>query len=364
MLCLGGGFGLSFVIALYIYLKLCNSEEELASQAAFAKLLLSWGELVLIFVISVLATRINDKESEIRYLMNQMFKYHRHQVTPWLKERGIMLDANHKKSVKAGEAIILGSGYGSFIFPFVLLAMFFHPLEPIHNIALEWLEWELSLHTITWSHAVFFPVIMVAGSAAANTIIAIANLITCYFLIATLALGDMMPVAVAKVKSRNNVTLQTSFYGVLSDEEIIKKFRYQQLLNLLVNHVVANVRISMQHVAMLTAACTMACFAVKYTSVVVEAGVVGYIIVGTFFMVPVLIEYLEASYFGSIVQLSQELKQKCDKLVGRRMLMKVFSRSCVTLYVKEAYPFFNITKDHFLAFMSEVVDKTITLLLW
>lgn len=364
IVCLGGGFGIGFVITIQIYLKLSNAEEELASQTAFAILLLAWGEMIVIFSISTLATLINDKEWEIRYLMNQMFRYHTHYLMPWLNQRDISLDIAHKKKIIAGGAIILGSGYISYLFPFILLGAFFHPLEPVHNIALEWLEWNISLETLTTIHIVFFPGIFIAASAAANTIITIVNLITCYFLIATLAIEDMTPVRVAQIKSTKYASFETNFYGVLSDEEIIQNYRVQQLFYLLINDIVASLRVSLHHVALLASPCIMAYFAIKFSSVVKETGLVGHFIIGMFIMVPILIEFLEAKWFGTLVDISENFKDKCSKLTGRRKLMKVFSRSCATFYVKQAYPFFTISKETFLEFMGQVVDKTITLLLW
>ncbi len=70
------GFLLCMAYPIQIYIMVKNADEELKTATQFAILVLTWGELILLMTINLLAFRIYLVQHEIMYAQNQMFRYH------------------------------------------------------------------------------------------------------------------------------------------------------------------------------------------------------------------------------------------------------------------------------------------------
>ncbi len=263
-----------------------------------------------------------------------------------------------------GELNINTTAVVSWLLPFLLLVIFFHPLEPVHNIIFEWFEFDLNIHNIRLIHLTLLPFWFLSIHAAGNTVIVYGILVTCYYLISTSALADMTPTEIARKKGSRRYVFQTQYYGELEDDEIIIKYRTQQLFNIWVNKIMASICVSLQHVACLAVCSIMAYFAIKFPHVLAESGIVGYMIVVVCFLAGISVQFLEAYMLGNLADISDNFITQIDTKMERGALIKKFVKSCRTFYVEEAYPFFRVDKGTFLEFYAKVVDQTITLLLW
>jgi len=141
-------------------------------------------------------------------------------------------------------------------------------------------------------------------------------------------------------------------------------FRMQQILNGLYNDIVASTLISFHFVALIATVSVMTTFFISYQNVIQETGMVGYVVVIGCILLPLVIVYLESIMLGRIVDMSDDFIGIGWNTVGRKTMYSKFVKSCKTLYLQQAYPYFTIHKGTFFEFCNEAVDKTITLLLW
>lgn len=150
----------------------------------------------------------------------------------------------------------------------------------------------------------------------------------------------------------------------MEDREIILLYRIQQLFLTLINQVMKTVLISLQHVATLSTASIMIYFAIKFDSVISETGFIGWVVVLGAVAVPFVVEFNEAIMLSALADVSEGFVGSGKKMVMRNTYYYKFLRSCPLFILHEAYPFYTVDKSTFLDFCAQVVDYTITLLLW
>jgi len=176
-------------------------------------------------------------------------------------------------------------------------------------------------------------------------------------------LDDLTPETLTK-RQAGRVYLQTRFYGELEDSEVINMYRTIRLFNVLMNDIVASAGMAFHHVACLTTFSALIFLVIRYNDVFLESGFMSMFIIGCVIVTPAVIILAESSMFAELASLSDGFIEEGRKITARKTMYRKFIASCQTFYVEEAYPFYKIGTDTFLAFVSEGLDKSITLLLW
>ncbi len=150
----------------------------------------------------------------------------------------------------------------------------------------------------------------------------------------------------------------------MTDDMVISMYRTQKLLNLLLNEIMATVLISFHQVGLLVTTTAMPYFGIKFQTVIHQVGIIGYFTVYSIAIAPLCLVCYQSIYFGRLVEITQTFKPKGLHLFPRKLLFHKFARSCETFNVEEAYPFYRFNRETFLLFCEQVLNYTVTLILW
>ncbi|CAL8112110.1 unnamed protein product [Orchesella dallaii] len=311
----------------------------------------------IIFLIIVMIFNLDD----FIYLMNQMLSYNK-AVLEMLKSKNIELEATHRKNMLILELTMIPIFLISTTLPFGLAAAIFHPMEPTHRMVKDWLEVEMRLEGIF-----FIPwyVVNCAGLLGCASIVAILSWsIAFYYFIATTCITDLTPENVSGRVEGKRCKILTRYYGVMEDSEIGACYRVQKLFNVLMNDFYANIMISFHHVALLAVTTGMLFFVIKFNKVVLDGGLIVEAVVLGIIFAPLLLIKLQAMMCGRLADISNNFKDRANKLLHRKYFLAKFSKSCDTYRIQVVYPFYNVHGGTFLEFCGQVRDNTINLLLW
>lgn len=280
-----------------------------------------------------------------------------------LQSKNIALDDAHLKVCRKYEYSAILFNFFSIFLPFGLLHITFHPLEPTHRLISDWLEIDFSPSLILLPWIILF---MVGIMGAANILIVMGYTALCYCVITTTVLKDLTPRRIPTgVNHRLRFSLETSFYGILEDFEILQMYRELRLYNLLLNDILATFWFSIHQVGCLTTFTVLLYFGVKFNHVVLGYGLVGILVVGGSFFAPIAVVWYQSDMFGELAETSDQFKVEGRNVIPtRKSLYTKFVRSCQTFYVEEAYPFYKIGRNTFLLFCAQGLDHAISLLLW
>ncbi|CAL8146197.1 unnamed protein product [Orchesella dallaii] len=364
-----GGVYIAIMYILDIYLKLVS--EEIAEEGQdtknetdlryFATLIIEIGEIMLTLCIVFLGFLSVAKSDDLLFSFNQIYACSNSIYDNMLKDKSISWDAGHKNSKNILEFLVTYLLIVSIILPFGIAAAVFHPIEPTHQILESWFEIKV---TFDWK---FFPFFIFNGillvTAGATTSLLCIH-ISCYYTLAITCLEDLKPLTIFQ---RNGVTgniLTTKFFGEMEDIEIVKIYRVQQLLNILLNNFYKSLLVSYHHVAVMAAAVVLICFAVRFNDIMLGGGIVACVVVLASAITPVALMYAQTSMCGRLVDISNELKHMSSKIGERRLLIAKFAKSADTFYIQVAHPFYSVDRETFIQFFDQVVDNVITLLLW
>ncbi len=277
-----------------------------------------------------------------------------------MREKNIEMDQSHLQILRFGELLIIFANFLSFAVPFGLLVCVFHPLEPTHALIKDWLEidFEPSLTNL--------PLIIMIWCmlyTCTNMTVVLLYVAAVYIQTTKVVLNDLTPENMTK-RQAGRLYLETKFFGELEDFQVVTMYRSIRLFNVLMNDIMATSLMAFHHVACLTTFSALIFLVVKCNDVLLEGGFKAIFIIGCVILTPTVIILAESSMFAELANLSDGFIEEGKKLTGRKTMFRKFVASCQTFYVDEAYPFYKIGTDTFLAFLSEGLDKSITLLLW
>ncbi|CAL8117155.1 unnamed protein product [Orchesella dallaii] len=334
---------------------------------AFATLVLQWAEMIGATLLVILIFLILYRREEIMYIMNQLLIYDRYLMAT-LKSQGLGLSECQKLELRKNNVLILISSIGTVIAPMVLVFMVFHPLEPTRVLVEDLLEIHMSLEDIfvrPCFYMVVLPPCFAGLYGGGNAIYISTQTMFWYYLVTKGALMDITPTGeqpAAVVGGRKSrLKLEVEKLGFVQDDEIIRSYRTLQLFNCLMNEIFSSLAMAFHHVAILVCVCAMAYFTIKMNDVV---GLLGYVLLGSTMSLLLTIEFTECDKLGVLLEVSGTFIDSGSRVAPRGSLFRKFVRSCPLFYVQMAYPFFTIDKMTFAGFWTEVMDKTITLLLW
>ncbi|CAL8146202.1 unnamed protein product [Orchesella dallaii] len=364
-----GGLSVVIMYIVDIYLKLVN--EEIAEEGQdtrneadlryFATFIIEIAEIMLTLCVVLLGFLSVAKSDDLLFSFNQIYACSNSFYDNMLQERSISLDAGHKNSKNVMEFLVAVLLILSITVPFCLAAAVFHPIEPTHQILDSWFEIEV---TFNWK---FFPFFIFSGivlMTAGGTTSLLCTHILCYYILAITCLEDMKPLTIFKRNGPTRSILTTKFFGKMEDIEIVKIYRVQQLLNILLNDFYKSLLVSYHHVGVLAAEVVYICFAVRFVDIMLGGGIVACLVVFALVVMPFALIYVQTTMCGRLEDVSNEFKQMSSKIGGRRLLLAKFAESFDTFYIQVAYPFYDIDRKTFAQFFYQVVNYVITLLLW
>ncbi|CAL8146208.1 unnamed protein product [Orchesella dallaii] len=363
-----GGLYIGIIFAVDLYHKLVDEditeEGEYTKNEAdleyFASIMIEIGELVLALCIVFLGFVCILKLDDFIYSFNQILSCS-NSFYDMLKEKNLDMNAAHKKSEKMLEFLLAYLFIVSIVLPFGLAAAVFHPIEATHHILETWFEIKV---TFEWEFLPLFIFSVIVLVACGGTVSILCSHIACYFMLTTTYLDDLKPVAIFKRTGARRSILNTKFFGEMEDVEILKMYRIQRLLNILLNDFYKSLLVSYHHVAVLATAVVLICFAVKFNDIMLSGGIMAYVVVLGSVMAPFALMYFQSGMCGRLVKISNEFKRTSNKIGERRLLLAKFARSSDTFYIQVAHPFYTIDNVTFVEFCDQVVSYVITLLLW
>lgn len=192
---------------------------------SFASLTIQYAELLLVIAITVIQYDIIQNRQTIVYILSQLTDYNTN-LFQLLSEKEIQLDATHQKEMKNSERLILAVVILSLILPAGIVLACTHPIEPTH-ILME------DLFEMSFGHdPQMLPLILpflAATFNATNSIIVLCFLMVMYSATTVNCLKDITPIQQASQPNAAQYHLETSYYGILEDSEIIRMYRTQQV---------------------------------------------------------------------------------------------------------------------------------------
>ncbi|CAL8134456.1 unnamed protein product [Orchesella dallaii] len=286
-----------------------------------------------------------------------------------LQEQNSQLNHKLKQKIVKGEVLTVLAAVISTFVPLAYVACVLHPLEPTHIMIQEYLEVDLHLH---WRYIPFLLLVMAVISKAAVTIFNGIIFGFCYLLLASICLSSLTPEHVTmKVqpsantcqKSMIRYTVVTQCFGTLDDMIVVKMYRTQQVLNVLINEIYGTILISLHHVTTLVVFVGLSLTLLKCPGeTLFNSGPLVFLIIVVGPAVAPFIEYWETHEVGEVYDLSHIFVTKCNKMLSRRSVLRKVAISCRPLALELAYPFVTITKHTFLEFMYRGIDLLITIL--
>ncbi|CAL8134462.1 unnamed protein product [Orchesella dallaii] len=246
-----------------------------------------------------------------------------------------------------------------------------HPLEPTHIMIQKWLEIDLHLH---WKYIPFLFIVMAVISKAAVTVFNGIIFAFCYILLATICITSLTPEHVTTVVQRQSnasasqkamirYSVVTQCFGTLDDMTLVRMYRTQQVLNVLLNEIYSSILFSIHHVAALVVFVGLSLTLIKCPlETLINSGPIMVLLVVVGSQIPPFMEYWETHEINEVNDASNGFTGKCNRMLSRRSMLRKTVISCRRLTVELAYPFFTITKHTFLGFVYRGIDLMITLL--
>ncbi|CAL8112355.1 unnamed protein product [Orchesella dallaii] len=359
------GIFFACILAVQLYLKLTWVDDEaLAADMSlreFGCQMILIGEMLLCLCIMFLNLVCAMHVDDMIYLMNQILAYN-NSILEMMKSKNLQLDPFHKKNMRLMDFLITATATISVVLPFGLAGALFHPMEPTHIIFEEWLEIKVGFHGL---FIPFYFATCAAMFGSGNIVAIMCWNIACYFVIATTILNDIKPEELERrIGNGTRCQVRTRFYGVMGDQEVVTFYRIQKLFNVLVTDLYASVLVAFHHVALMATVAIMLYFTINFQELLWNGGPIAISVVLGSIFIPLVIIRMQCMMCGYLVDISDEFKDQAWKVVRRNCMLKKFAKSCDTLYVQVAYPFYTVHRETFLLFCSQVADYTITLLLW
>ncbi|CAL8146185.1 unnamed protein product [Orchesella dallaii] len=364
-----GGFYIILIYLVDIYLKLVN--EEIAEEGEntrkeadlryFATLIIEIREIMIALCAVFLGFLSVAKSDDLLFSSNQIFACSDSCYDNMLKEKGIRLDAGHKNSKNVLEFLVACILIVSIILPFGIAAMVFHSIAPTHQILESWFEIKVTLDWKFFPFFIFIGILLVAAGGSASLL---CIHICCYFTLAITCLEDLKPLTIFQRNGRTRSILTTKFFGKMEDIEIVKIYRVQQLLNILLNNFYKSLLVSYHHVAVMATAVVLICFTIRFNDIMLGGGIVACMVVLASAITPFVLMYIETTMCGRLVDISNEFEQMSSKIGERRLLLTKFAKSADTFHVQVAHPFYNVDRETFAQFFYQVINYVVTLLLW
>lgn len=245
---------------------------------------------------------------------------------------------------------------------FCVLAM-----EPNHRMFLYMFEFDIALRPQSLP-ALIFLFVCVMDISTFLFVVVIGGLI--HIMIAPYIFIGLSP---NRVNSRGIIQtdqsvrvsykLETTSFGILDENEVVKFARHLQLLNDQLNFVYACLEISSHHALVLVVfVCTSFMF-IRAWETILQAGYAMVVLAICGILAGLAAEYIESFFIGTLVDATKYFVGKGKALPLQNSVYRKFIRSFPKyLTFKIAEPFFNITNETFLEFLDQCFNFLVTLL--
>ncbi len=162
----------------------------------------------------------------------------------------------------------------------------------------------------------------------------------------------------------NRCRINSLSFNLLNDEHLVLIYRAQQVLNVIFNDVFRSIFVSCHHAATLIGVVTIVSFSIRFNYVLNEQGEIAYFVVICFVFSVMAMLWCQSELCGEVVNGSQNFKSKVLRMMPRKFYFRKFATSCPVFYMQLAYPFYNIRRHVILQFCEQVINYTVTVLLW
>ncbi|CAL8143433.1 unnamed protein product [Orchesella dallaii] len=334
--------------------------------STFDFIVFTLGRVELCIVIGTLTIcyRLKLRYENVIYILNQIFRYS-DTMKAFIKSSNGKLNQNQMKRIRRTEFLVaLTAGLTTFV-PFAYGACLCIPMEATHAVLQEWLEIDVSA-AFEFAPLILFFVWMVSNG---GSVIFIAATVMLEYMV--LAINCISVITPDRVRTQKTFTVetrtiryevQTSCFKSLDDMQVVNMYRTQQIINNILNEILATILFSLHHVFCLVIFVGTTYTILKVPEVLATGGpltLFGFICGA---LIPVFLEYFEAIELNELTEVSMTFKGKCNDIMSRRSMLRKFAVSCPPLRIQAGYPFFNVSRDTFTQFMSQCIDFLISLL--
>ncbi|CAL8134460.1 unnamed protein product [Orchesella dallaii] len=196
----------------------------------------------------------------------------------------------------------------------------------------------------------------------------------CYILVTTICITSLTPEHVTTLVQRQpnanafqkvmiRYSVVTQCFGTLDDMTVVRMYRTQQVLNVLINEIYGSILISLHHVAALVVFVGLSLVLIKCPlETLMSSGPMIFLLVAVGSQTPPFMQYWETNLISEVNDASNAFTGKCNRILSRRSMLRKTVMSCRRLTFEAAYPFFTITKHTFLEFVYSGIDLMISIL--
>lgn len=246
-------------------------------------------------------------------------------------------------------------GIGSLILPIFYGLTLLHPYEPVHRTLEEWLEMtpEFGFR--------FLPLMVMLDWGllfCGNVVYLPCSLGILYMELCQFWIPGITPNSVVILQGR---TRYSTNLGLIDATHVIKFYRCQQVINVLINDFFRSFWTSVHHALIVVIAVLATFICIRYTEDVRAMGIAGVIIPAAAFC-SLLIEYHETHLLGKILLESRQFIKIGKRVSQRSSVLKRFLKSCSDIQLKTAYPYFVVSYDTFLLLLHQCIDFLVSLL--
>lgn len=246
---------------------------------------------------------------------------------------------------------------GSLALPIMYGFSILHPYEPVHRSVKEWFE-------ITPKPSLgFLPMMLMLDWGlvfCGNVVYIPISLVVIYMELCQFWIPGITPRSIVLFQGKRRYS---TALGLIDDRMIIKLYRYQQIMNVLVNDLIRSCLVSLHHALILMIFVLSAFMCIHYMEDVRAMGIAGWILPAAGFSA-LLIEYHETHLLGKILWESREFIKVGQTVTRPGTELKRFFRSCTDIKIRSAHPYFVVSYDTFLLILHHGFDFLVSMLVF
>ncbi|CAL8085700.1 unnamed protein product [Orchesella dallaii] len=267
-----------------------------------------------------------------------------------------------RKGIKEIRYLIIFVAIAGTIMPLGYGATFLTANEPVHQLFQEVLEVDVTfeLHNIHILLGIGWLVTTCGG-----VIFYMTTAVVVSFEFANICFSSLIPQRLQFRHSNKRLYkyhVETAYFGVLEDEEVIHMYRTQQIFNILSNNMVSSLLFCSLQPAIMIILVGLSFVVFKFFHVLQEIGLTGIVLAFSGIFIALLIQFLESENLGMLVEHSKNFRKIGRRFSNRRSLYWKFAVSCPVVYFDVAHPFYKISRETFGEFFQKYLEFLIDLL--
>ncbi|CAL8085704.1 unnamed protein product [Orchesella dallaii] len=350
-----------FILAIYLWLKLHGTKGEPVTPIEFGTNILGWTICCTATQIIIFCYLLMKRHMDFIHLMNEIFRYCKF-LEGKMHRNHLQFGPYQRKVIRELGYLVIYLAIVCTSMPIAYAGIFLNRYDPIHQLLLDVFEIDVKLELRYIKILGFMFWVL---SSIGVVIFQILVLIVVYYGFANICMASLVPrnLHLHHTSQRlHKYHVETTCFGVLEDEEVVRMYRTQQMFNVLVNDIYASLLFSIHQPILMIIIVGISFVVFKIFHVVVAMGFLAPVMAFGGIFVVLFVVYLESENLGMLIEHSAAFKIVGRGFSSRRSLLWKFAVSCPILWFDLAHPFFKISRGTFCDFFCKYVDFFITLL--